>query len=187
MHRPVPLAADRPVVTDEETFRAFYERTARQLWGLLYRATRNASLADDLLQEAYYRLLRAPGPFESETHRVHYLFRIALNLAADARRRRGPETMALDDERGGILAVGAEEAAGIEQRTDLHRALATLAPRDRDLLWLAYAHGESHEEIASRLGLQRLSIKVLLSRARRRLAARLRGVVESLPGRSGAR
>jgi RNA polymerase sigma-70 factor (ECF subfamily) len=39
------------------------------------------------------------------------------------------------------------------------------------MLWLAYAHGSSHEEIAESLGLRRSSIKILLFRARRRLAA----------------
>ena len=47
-------------------------------------------------------------------------------------------------------------------------------PRARDLLWLAYAQGSTHHEIAEALGLERASIKLLLFRARRRLAALLR-------------
>jgi RNA polymerase sigma factor (sigma-70 family) len=94
----VPLAADEPLVMDEDAFRAFYDRTARQAWALLYRHTRDMALADDLLQEAYYRLLRTRTRFQSEDHRVHYLFRIAANLATDARRRRGPERVPLGDD-----------------------------------------------------------------------------------------
>lgn len=41
--------------------------------------------------------------------------------------------------------------------------------RDRALLWLAYVEGESHEEIASSLGVGRRGVKVMLFRARRRL------------------
>jgi DNA-directed RNA polymerase specialized sigma24 family protein len=44
---------------DEEAFRAFYSRTAGMLWAYLARATGDASAADDLLQEAYYRILRS--------------------------------------------------------------------------------------------------------------------------------
>jgi DNA-directed RNA polymerase specialized sigma24 family protein len=44
-----------------------------------------------------------------------------------------------------------------------------LTPRERALLWLAYVEGERHEEIAASLGLGRLSVKVLLFRAKRRL------------------
>ena len=44
---------------DEEAFRAFYDRTARALWVYLSRMTGDSQVADDLLQESYYRLLRS--------------------------------------------------------------------------------------------------------------------------------
>src|SRR5256885_16144303 len=72
---------------DEETFRAFYERTARSVWVYLSRITGDAQAADDLLQETYYRFLRAERAYSSEAHRKNYLFRIATNLVPDARRR----------------------------------------------------------------------------------------------------
>src|SRR6478752_1654908 len=72
---------------DEDTFRAFYDRTARPVWVYLARITGDRALADDLLQESYYRFLRAERRFDSETHRRNYLYRIATNLAHDRRRR----------------------------------------------------------------------------------------------------
>ena len=45
-----------------------------------------------------------------------------------------------------------------------------MKPRERSMLWLAYAHGCSHEEIAQMLGLKTSSLKALLHRARQRLA-----------------
>ena len=71
----------------------------------------------------------------------------------------------------------------MEGRADVARALATLAPRDRDMLWLAHADGASHEEIASHLGVARPSVKAMLARARHRLAARLRQVNAAWQGR----
>jgi len=59
----------------------------------------------------------------------------------------------------------------------LKRALAQLRPAQREMLWLAYAQGSSHEEIAEVLGLTRGSVKALLFRARRKLADLLRGGV----------
>ena len=56
-----------------------------------------------------------------------------------------------------------------------------MKPRERSLLWLAYAQGASHEEIATTLGLKRSSLKTLLFRARRHLMARL----DSTPGKGG--
>jgi RNA polymerase sigma-70 factor (ECF subfamily) len=63
----------------------------------------------------------------------------------------------------------------MQQSTDLTRALSLLKPRERELLWLAYAQGETHRDIAASLGLKTSSIKLLLFRARRKLAALLRG------------
>ena len=72
---------------DEDTFRAFYDRTARSVWAYLSRLTGDPHLADDLLQDVYYRFLRAGASYESEAHRRNSLFRIATNLARDAHRR----------------------------------------------------------------------------------------------------
>src|SRR3954454_6786454 len=85
---------------DEETFRAFYDRTARQVWAYLAKITSDRQLADDLLQEAYYRFYRARTVYEDESHRRNSLFRIATNLARDSgrRRRRGRDVALPDDD-----------------------------------------------------------------------------------------
>jgi RNA polymerase sigma-70 factor, ECF subfamily len=80
----------------------------------------------------------------------------------------------------------ADVAGGVQRRTDLARGLSQLKPRERDLLWLAYAHGSSHREIADALGLKTGSVKLLLYRARQRLAALLRGGASGVvDGREG--
>ena len=79
--------ADRTFQMTEEAFRAFYELTSRPVWLYLARITGDRRLADDLLQEAYYRFLRADVTHESDAHRRNYLFRIATNLVRDVRRR----------------------------------------------------------------------------------------------------
>ncbi len=160
---------------DEDAFRAFYDRTARGLWGYLSRLTGSRELADDLLQETYYRFLRADRRYESDAHRRNSLFRIATNLAIDARRR--PLVVGLPDPAlTPTLQVDADLADRAVDAADVGRALGKLKPRERALLWLAYAHGASHREIADVLGLKVGSIKLLLFRARKKMAGFLRGL-----------
>ena len=162
---------------DEDAFRLFYERTARPVWAYLSRMSGDARLADDLLQEAYYRFLRANVTHESDAHRRNYLFRIATNLVRDMRRRpsvEDPRTAEHGEQRDHADPQWADAADAAVRRMDLARSMARLKPRERDLLWLAYAQGSSHREIADALGLKTASIKLLLFRARRRLAAFLR-------------
>lgn len=173
----VEASAVEALQMDEDTFRAFYDRTARPVWVYLARITGDRALADDLLQESYYRFLRAERSFDSESHRRNYLYRIATNLAHDRHRsRRGVVSVPLPAEHERSALASHDDVAGdAERRTDLGRAMAQLKPREREMLWLAYAHGSSHEEIADTLGLRRASIKMLLFRARRRLAGLLTG------------
>jgi RNA polymerase sigma-70 factor, ECF subfamily len=176
--------ADIVLQMNEDAFRAFYDRTARPVWLYLSRLTGDPHAADDLLQEAYFRFLRADRPYASDAHRRNYLYRIATNLARDRHRRRvhlvpvpgGPG----GDEGDGAGALdafpsGVDEGTRAQRRLDLNRAMARLKPRERALLWLAYAQGSSHLEIAESLGLKTGSVKALLFRARRRLAALLGG------------
>lgn len=171
--QPATVTADDAFQMDQDTFRALYDRTARPLWVYLFRRTGDAELANDLLQETYYRFLRTPVVYESELHRKNYLFRIASNLANDNHRRKHDEVELCDQT---FLSRSDSDTAGRSaRRTDVTRALAQLKPRQRDALWLAYAEGSSHEEIAQVLGVKPTSIKLILFRARRKLARLLRG------------
>jgi RNA polymerase sigma-70 factor (ECF subfamily) len=170
---------------DEEAFRGFYDRTARTLRAYLARVTGDPVLADDLLQESYYRFLRARGNYEGDAHRRNALFRIATNLVHDSRRRARTAAIVTQSNQDVAIADPAPPDAA-ERATDLRRAMARLKPRERELLWLAYAQGSSHREIAACLGLRTGSVKLLLFRARRRLATMLRGARPAAPERSGA-
>ena len=166
--------ADDALQMDQDSFRSLYERTARPLWVYLCRKTRDAQLADDLLQETYYRFLRARMVFESDSHRKNYLFRIATNLANDSYRSMKDEQIPENYEPAEKQYSGGA-ARDHQQRTDVGRAMEKLKPRERDALWLAYAEGLSHKEIANTLGVKVTSMKILLFRARQKLASVLRG------------
>jgi RNA polymerase sigma-70 factor (ECF subfamily) len=152
----------------EAGFRDFYDRTARRLWAYLAAASGDPALADDLTQEAFIRLLHAGIQPASDEHLRRYLFRIATNLLHD--HRRGNRRLSPFGEAPESSAPAPDAAA----RVDLHRLLARLKPRERQMLWLAHVEGHSHQEIAAITGMRPASIRVLLFRTRRRLAGLLR-------------
>jgi RNA polymerase sigma-70 factor, ECF subfamily len=155
---------------DSEQFAAFYERSARSLWAYLARVSRDPALADDLTQESYVRFLCAGRP-DGEVAARRYLFRIATNLLRDHWRR--PRSTSIHEFPEEHFAAKCERAQA-ESQAMLGPAMAQLRPRDRQLLWLAYAEGYSHHEIAEVTGLASASIRLLLFRARRKMARLLR-------------
>jgi RNA polymerase sigma-70 factor, ECF subfamily len=58
----------------------------------------------------------------------------------------------------------------LDAQIDIRDLMEQLKPRERQLLWLAYVEGMTHSEIAKSTGLQVMSVRMLLFRARRRAA-----------------
>jgi RNA polymerase sigma-70 factor (ECF subfamily) len=165
---------------DSDAFAAFYERSARPLWAYLARVSGDAALADDLLQESYIRFLAADAPrrgeMDGEVASRRYLFRIGTNLLRDHWRR--PRTTAIEDVPEEFFSAP-DTSAHSDSCAILGPALLQLKPRERQLLWLAYAEGYSHREIAGITGLASASVRLLLFRARRKAAGLLQRPSES--------
>jgi RNA polymerase sigma-70 factor, ECF subfamily len=156
-------------VLDGPSFEAFYRQTAAPLRAYVVRVIGSATPADDIVQESYLRLLRAPPPIDDPGQLRAYLFRVASNLIRDHWRREGRLREAAEQ-------VAAEpESAGHDPslRLEMSRLFGQLRPEQRQMMWLAYVEGAGHREIAEALGLRERSVRVLLHRARRKLAALL--------------
>ncbi|HEV2485143.1 MAG TPA: sigma-70 family RNA polymerase sigma factor [Terracidiphilus sp.] len=152
---------------DDEAFAGFYARSARSLWAYLARTSGDPALAEDLMQESYVRFLCATLREEGEVAARRYLFRIATNLLRDHWRR--PRAASIEEIPENYFAHSGDAALADSQMM-LGPALAQMRPRDRQLLWLAHAEGYSHREIAEVTGLGSASIRLLLFRARRKIA-----------------
>lgn len=164
-------AAELPM--DNEAFARFYERSARQLWAYLARTSGDPGLADDLMQESFVRFLGASRPDEGEIASRKYLFRIGTNLLRDHWRR--PRQTAIEDVPEEVFAARSLEGEA-DARAVLGKAMAGMKMRDRQLLWLAYGEDYSHKEIAEIMGLASASVRLLLFRARRVVAAELKSM-----------
>lgn len=169
MRTPGPKDSQPLLRMSSKAFEEFYAQTARPLKSYLLRLLRNEALADEALQDAYYKYLRGAPVGLEEKERKNYLFRIATNLVNDLYRGRS-EAMGPLPETGLCLEADSGTSA------DVRKVLAELKPRERELAWLAYAEGSSHREIAGILGVQEASVRPMLFRVRQRLASLLRAV-----------
>jgi RNA polymerase sigma-70 factor (ECF subfamily) len=152
----------------DQAFAAFYAATSRPLWTYVYHVTGNAADADDIMQDAFCRVLGADIGALSEEERRRYLFRVAGNLVADRwrkERRARSSWWGVRLEPAAVCATVSDD----EALDKVAQTFAALKPRERALLWLAYVEEQSHDQIAGALGIEQASVKVLLFRARARL------------------
>jgi len=147
-----------PTRTREE-FESFYRDTAPALLRYIRRVAGNSAFAEDILQNAYIRLLGRP--LLPETGLRTYLYTIATNLIKDEWRRQARE-------RHWWQLHSAAESYSIDPglSADMSQLMNTLKPRERALLWLAYGEGFDHREIALILHVSERSVRVMLHRVR---------------------
>ena len=166
---------------DNDAFVGFYQRSAPALRAYLARVSRNPVVADDLTQESYLRFLCASRPEDGEVNYRRYLFGIASNLLRDYWRSQ-PRTACIDDVPDQVFA-SPDGLGRIDSVAMLDAAMARMRPRERQLLWLAHAEEYSHREISEITGLGAASIRLLLFRARRKMARMLRAQTASRRGK----
>jgi RNA polymerase sigma-70 factor (ECF subfamily) len=152
----------------ETSFQDLYREAGPKLLAYIRRAAGDAALAEDILQDAFLRFLRiCPAGLEERQHKA-YLYRTATTLLVDHWRRTRRERL------WGLKTLFEERAP--ENRAmggDVSRLFTRLKPQQQALLWLAYVEGFDHREIAEALELGERSVRVLLFRARKRLAGAL--------------
>ncbi len=147
-----------PVQTREE-FDAFYRDTAPALLRYIRRVAGNSSTAEDILQNAYIRLLGRPSL--PETGLRAYLYTVATNLIKDEWRRQARERHWWQ-----LHSVAESYSTDPGLSSDMALLMKALKPRERALLWLAYGEGFDHREIASILHVSERSVRVMLHRVR---------------------
>jgi RNA polymerase sigma-70 factor (ECF subfamily) len=154
---------------DQGEFTAFYHETAPVLRGYIRRVSGDGEAADDLLQEAYLRFLRAKPAAEDRAAMKAYLYKTATAAIYDRWRKQRREPLWSRWQAKPPAPPPLAAATG-----DVTRCFQKLKPRERALLWLAYVEGYAHDEIAGTLDLKEKSVRVLLFRARHNLERILR-------------
>ena len=155
------------VESDVGSFEQFYAATAPSIRAYLLRHCGDRSSIDDLFQTTYSKFLtsrmaKTPQAVEAKA----YLYRIASNVMADHGRAL---QRAARFEASARQPVAQLRATSALESIELREALASLSRREQQLLWLVYAEGFSHREVASIMKLSQASVRVLTFRARKKL------------------
>jgi RNA polymerase sigma-70 factor (ECF subfamily) len=186
--KPSVAASDRALIQrvvstgDERAFRELYRRHTPRMYALVLRVLPNENDADDVIQEAWLRAIRAVPSFRWEASFASWVTAIALNCARGIRRRekRWPTTEVSPD----TPSRGRWEAA--DARMDLERALERVPPGYRAVLSLYELEGRPHEGIAERLGIATGTSKSQLHHARRFLRSLMDPALSEQPLAAGA-
>ena len=128
---------------------------------------RDASRADDLVQETVLRALAASAQFQPGTSAKAWLFTIQRNTFLQRTRAARREDAAM--QRAAVTA-GEPIAAHGAEIADLAAMLWTLPPSLREALLLVGAQELSHEEAADICGVPAGTMRARVSRARAQLA-----------------
>ena len=167
-------------------FEDLYQRHSREVWALAYARWMNADTAMDVTQEAFLRLWKQRESGEQILNPRAWLLRVARNLAEDyaksAFRRNGthpPQTM--NGVQGHDL-LPLERLEREETFAQLREVMEQLPQADREILTLRYALDYTTRQIADTLSINATAVHMRLSRARQRLADRLKARgVENVP------
>ena len=155
---------------NDDDFERLYADEAAGLFSFLAYRTGDRALAEDLLADAFERALRARRRFDRRRgSQKTWLYAIALNVLRDHARRQGAEVRAF--ERTGARGDALEDAAlaGVEDREQLARALAGLAPEEREAIALRFGAELTVPEMAEVLGEKLTTMEGRVYRALRKL------------------
>jgi RNA polymerase sigma-70 factor, ECF subfamily len=133
---------------------------------------RDASSADDLVQEAVLKAFGNISKFQDGTNLQAWLFTILRNTFYSEVRKRRREVEDVDGQHASRAVVEAPQISKLESR-DFRKAMATLKSEQREALILVGPAGFNYEEAAEICGCSIGTIKSRVSRARLRLQSRL--------------
>jgi RNA polymerase sigma-70 factor, ECF subfamily len=144
---------------DRAAFETLYDRYSPAVFGLALRTLRDREVAEEAVQEIFWRVWQRAKSFDRSRSFAPWLFGIAHNYCIDElrRRRARPQSVYEDDEHPILSAIPddadvSEAALQTEQRRIVGDALQQLPDEQRQALELAYFGGLTQQEIASRLG-----------------------------------
>jgi RNA polymerase sigma-70 factor, ECF subfamily len=168
-----------------------FNRFRRQVAANLYRVLGDRSDLEDLVQEVFVIAFRGLSRFRGEARLSTWLYRICVNVALGRirTRKRRPAAYSVADLDASAIDPSLVERpetpeqslARTQDRERVYRALETLAPKKRIVLYLHEIEGRDLKEIAYLVDSNPVTVRTRLFYARRDFYRALGGDVVSMP------
>lgn len=149
-----------------DAFAVLYDRHGGAAYSLAYRIVGNASVAEEVTQEAFLSVWRSGGRFDAARGSVRsWTLGIVRNRAIDALRRAGGNAPRLDHDDDAAIAeqqseeLTDSEAIRRETARRVRRVLDELPADQSQVIGLAYFGGFTHSEIAEMLSMPLGTVK----------------------------
>jgi RNA polymerase sigma-70 factor (ECF subfamily) len=178
-HAALDLALMRRVAAREpHALRALYDRYGGLVYTVVQRILRDRGDAEEVLGDVFWELWRCGDRFDpARGTLMRYLITLARSRAIDRARARVAAAARMPTLRqdeapepaARLLATPQAIALAGERRAVVRRALAQLAPHQRQVIECAFFEGLSHSEIAQRLERPLGSVKTHIRRGLLRL------------------
>jgi len=183
---------------DDASFELLLRRYRTPLVNYLGRMMRDSATAEDLAQEVFLRVYRARSEYAPSAKFTTWIFRIATNLALNARRDGRYRQLEVsiqegnypDDGEPRVLQIpdgriGAEQGLLARDRAALiRRAVEELPEKQRAAVLLHKYEEMDYDQIAKVLGCSESALKSLLFRAYETLRVKLAPLVSGHPGQA---
>ena len=163
--------ADDAYVASARSFEDFFELEYERLLGALYLVTGDLHEAEELMQDAFVRLLERWDFVQGLADPTGYPYRTAMNGFRSRYRRSRVAIRRLP-----LLAREPSDPFGeVEMRTDVRTALAALTPRQRAAVVLTELLGYPPSEAAATLGVRPSTVRALTAQGRAAMRQHLGG------------
>lgn len=167
-----PLLVRRAQAGDRWSFDELVRRYQRPVYGFVYHLCGSAEAAAEVTQEVFVRAWRYLGRFDAERPFKPWLYTIAANRASSHRRyESGRESLPLDE-------AGPEPAASDDLHQEIERqelsaavrrAILQLSRQQREAIVLCELEGQTAVEAAVVMGIEAVTVRQHVFRAKKRL------------------
>ena len=147
-------------------FESFFRAERPRLFGSMLLITGSTHEADEVIQEAFFKIWERWDRVGAMENPTGYLYRTALNAQRSAYRR------AVRAAKRTISPTPPEDPfTVVAGRDEVLRALAAMTPRQRTAVVLTELHGYDTDEAARAMGIRPGTVRVLVSKSRAALRA----------------